>query len=142
MGIANRMDWTNEGTARLAGAFDKIGYENHIMQYLDEYTYYHGEYGYDLDHPDTRDEIESLITSDVDSMYERFWNNTDHIYHFFIEPIDRLDVDFEQIARAYIDAYHDYRNIKRGQTSRNSKTSSRNNQKKPAPKRKPTQRRK
>ncbi len=136
MKIANRMEWDDEVTAKVAEALDKMGFEEVAIDYLDTHADPSGDYG-----------LEWYIQKRFDPMYERFYDGAGNLNRLFISEskfyVTQYNmVGYDQIAQAYIDAYHDYRGIGRGQTSRNSKTSLKTNQKKPAPKRKPTQRRK
>lgn len=138
MGIARGTKWDDEWTAKLAKAFDEIGYEEEVFEFLDGRR----RMGYDINDSEVEGDLESYIIDDIGAMFGQFCKKTDDIDHFFIESIDRMYVDYEQIAQAYIELYRRSRNLNTDQTSRNSKTFLKTNQKKPAPKKKPANARK
>lgn len=156
MAIANKTKWVSQDTKNLAKALDAIGFETEAESFMDDYVEF-------LAPSAMVERLTEMIEETVEGIHDSFYDGMDSMETEFIVWLDDLDFDYEQIATEYVKdyvqkGYGGYAavevrptpngvaikqwNKKSGQTYRNSKTSSRNNQKKPAPKRKPTQRRK
>lgn len=156
MAIANKTKWNSQDTKNLAKALDAIGFETDAESFMDDYVEF-------LAPSAMVERLAGMIEETVEGINDELYSRMDAMESEFYTCVEDYDFDYEQIATEYVKeyvqkGYGGYAavevrptpngvtirqwNKKSSQTSRNSKTSSRNNQKKPAPKRKPTQRRK
>lgn len=156
MGIANKRKWSNRDTANLAKALDEMGFEEDAESFMDDYVEF-------LSPSAMVDRLAEMIEDHVESIHQMLYNDMDALEEEFFAYLEDFDFDYEQIATEYVKGYVqkgyggyaavDIRPTSKGvairqwdgdsgQTSRNSKTSLKTNQKKPAPKKKPANARK
>ncbi len=93
---ARNRKWSNEDTAILAEGLDEIDFEDSVSEFINESE------GEGRDPEWIRDGIGDLIYQELQDIYEGMLDQADTIESMMISHPSRLNIDYDEIADAYM----------------------------------------
>lgn len=121
--IAAWRKWPNRETFELAKALDGMGFEKTVRRCYDRWDYE------GMNWEEQEYTLAPFIEKKVNEAFDRLWEGSDEMERELIRYRNSLKIDYYEIARAYTEDIRHITsfNAKLGRTSKNAKTSLKNN---------------